>query len=150
MDWSPGTGAYGLNVHPSSIGHSPSYGNCNGGNENFIFGYNYDNHQRAGHCSYPTAPGKIDWYHSGTYRGCHEDGAGSFSCEDVNPYCGDGVCSEDEDYNNCPEECNEPNYYTKEETDGMINNLQGQMDMCNQKQQEQDDEINSLTESPKV
>jgi len=84
LGWTPGTGAYGLLIHAASIGHSHSYGNCNEGDDNFIFGYNYDFHQRLSHCSYPTAPGKIDWYYSGAWRGCHENGAGSFSCEDYN------------------------------------------------------------------
>ena len=82
-DWNPGTGAYGLITKSSHIGHYHEYGKCEGGDENFIFGYNYDFHQRGSHCSYPTSPGKIDWYNSGMFRECQQENAGFFECRSV-------------------------------------------------------------------
>lgn len=147
LDWSPGTGAYQMQIHSSAIGHSHDYSppDCIGGEDFFAFGYNSDAHTRGGHCMYSTEPGRIDMYHSGMYQGCHDMGVGHFSCEDVDHYCGDAVCDDDEDSDNCAEDC--LNCYTKDEIDDMVGDLQSQIDSIKQTQQEQGNLLEDLKDS---
>jgi hypothetical protein len=83
IGWSPGTGAYVMYIHASSLGHfyNPRTAGCDGGADYFIFGYNYDAHSRGAHCMNPTEPGRVDIVHDGTYQGCLGTGYGTFSCE---------------------------------------------------------------------
>ncbi len=146
--WSPGTGAYRFLIHSSSIGHTHDYGatGCDGGSDQFVFGYNTDAHSRLSHCMNPTQPGRIDMYYSGFWQGCHGTGFGTFDCEEISPYCGDGNCDEDENYDNCPEDCEQPpDYYTKEEVDLLIGNLQNEIDDIKEEQVEQNSKIESLS-----
>jgi parallel beta-helix repeat protein len=105
VGWTPGSGHYGFEISASSIGHSHLYGvpGCDQGDDHFAFGYNYDYNYRLDHCTYAYAPGKIDMYYSGVWRGCHEDGAGSFSCQAIADADGDGIPDSSD---NCPNDYN--------------------------------------------
>jgi len=78
--WNPGTGAYLVQIHAASIGHSHNTLGCDDGAEKFIFGYNNGNHRRLSHCMNPTEKGRIDMYYGGSWQGCHDTGVGHFSC----------------------------------------------------------------------